>query len=91
MLQSDDSHIDHTVGPIQSCLPQGGLHLCGPEVGVAAWIGAGQGRDRYDVQTGSIGYAHDQCRYGDARGLEVSPCGLGQDQLIQSQIRNGSS
>ena len=31
-----------------------------------------------------------KCRYGDARGLEVSPCGLGQNQFVQSQIRNGS-
>ena len=91
MLQSDDSHIDHTVGPIQSCLPQGGLHLCGPEVDVAAWIGAGQGRDRYDVQIRLTCHALDQYRPDDERGLEVFPGGLTQDQLVQSQIRNGSS
>ena len=87
----NESHIDHIVGPVRSCLPQGDLHLRGPVADVVAWIGAGQVRDRYDVQTGSICYGHDQCRYGDERGLEVSPCGLGQDQLVQRQIRNGSS
>jgi hypothetical protein len=77
--------------PARSCPPQGVFHPRGPVVVVVAWNGAGQVRDKYDVPTGSIGYAHDQCKPDDARGLEVSPCGLGQDQLIQSQIRNGSS
>ena len=31
---------------------------------------------------------HARCRRGDARGLEVSPGGLLQDQLVQRQIRH---
>ena len=42
----------------------------------------------YAVDGATVGH---RCRPDDARGLEVSPGGLGQDQLIQSQIRNGSS
>src|SRR5262249_30993435 len=30
-----------------------------------------------------------QCRHGDARGLEVSPGGLLQNELVQRQIRDG--
>jgi len=40
MRRSDDTHIDHTAGPVRSCPPQGGLHLRGPVVAVVAWIGA---------------------------------------------------
>ena len=31
---------------------------------------------------------HARCRHGDARGLEVSPGGLLQDQLVQRQVRD---
>ncbi len=37
----------------------------------------------------SLGLA--RCRPGDARGLEVSPGGLGQDQLVQRQVRHRST
>ena len=33
--------------------------------------------------------AHDRCTGGGGRGLEVSPGGLGQDHLVQRQIRYG--
>jgi len=58
---------------------------------VVVSIDVDQGRDRYDVQIRLTCHALDQYRPDDERGLEVSPGGLTQDQLVQSQIRNGSS
>ena len=45
------------------------------------------GHNRQHVQAGAAVFA----KIDDARGLEVSPCGLRQDQLIQGQVRNSSS
>ena len=35
--------------------------------------------------------SHDQRMRGDGRGLEISLCGLGQDQLVQRQIGDSTS
>jgi len=91
MLRSDGIHIDHTVAPVRPYPPQGALHPHGSAVDVFGSIDVGQVRDRYDAQMRLDCSALDRCRPDDARGLEVSPGGLGQDQLIQSQIRNRSS
>ena len=32
--------------------------------------------------------AHGRCTCGDVKGLEVSPCGLAQNELVQRQIRH---
>ena len=86
MLQSDDIRIDHTVAPVQPCPPPGALHPHGPLVCGVALSDVGQGRDRYDAQIPSACHALDQCRPDDARGLEVSPGSLAQDQLVQRQV-----
>ncbi len=44
-------------------------------------------RDMHGVLRHSTQHEHDQCKHGDERGLEVSLCRLGSDQLVQRQIR----
>src|SRR5262249_20128266 len=43
---------------------------------------------RRDARRHAVALAPAQCRHGDARGLEVSPGGLLQNELIQRQIGN---
>src|SRR5262249_4861136 len=45
-------------------------------------------RARRDARRHAVALAPAQCRHGDARGLEVSPGGLLQNELIQRQIGN---
>ena len=47
---------------------------------------AAQNARRYIFLGGYVGYGAD-----DVRGLVVSLCGLGQDQLVQRQIRYGAA
>src|SRR6185437_13171752 len=44
---------------------------------------------RRDARRHAVALAPAQCRHGDARGLEVSPGGLLQNELVQRQIRDG--
>src|SRR5262249_38071091 len=44
---------------------------------------------RRDARRHAAALAPAQCRHGDARGLEVSPGGLLQNELVQRQIRDG--
>src|SRR6185503_3200312 len=44
---------------------------------------------RRDARKHAAALAPAQCRHGDARGLEVSPGGLLQNELVQRQIRDG--
>ena len=46
---------------------------------------------QHNAPTHSSCQAIDRYNSGDARGLEVPPGGLGQDQLIQGQILYGAS
>jgi hypothetical protein len=50
--------------------------------------GSVQAPGRSGAPTVSTRFEHGRCRRGDARGLEVSPCSLGEDHLVQSQIRD---
>src|SRR5262249_45969934 len=43
---------------------------------------------RRDARTHAAALGPAQCRHGDARGLEVSPGGLLQNELVQRQIRD---
>src|SRR5262249_50978906 len=43
---------------------------------------------RRDARRLAAALAPAQCRHGDARGLEVSPGGLLQNELVQRQIRD---
>ena len=43
---------------------------------------------RRDARRHAAALAPAQCRHGDARGLEVSPGGLLQNELVQRQIRD---
>src|SRR6266566_574680 len=43
---------------------------------------------RRDARRHAAALAPAQCRHGDARGLEVSPRGLLQNELVQRQIRD---
>src|SRR5215831_9422898 len=44
---------------------------------------------RRDARRHAAGLAAARCTHGDARGLEVSPGGLLQNELVQRQIRDG--
>jgi len=57
----------------------------------AASNDAVRARGKPGARTLSTRIEHGRCRLGDARGLEVSPCGLGQDHLVQGQIGNGAA
>src|SRR5438132_13668616 len=43
---------------------------------------------RRDARRHAVALAPAQCRHGDARGLEVSPGSLLQNELVQRQIRD---
>jgi hypothetical protein len=55
----------------------------------AVWIDVGQVRGRSDARIQPARHGYDQYKHDDARGLEVSPCGFLQNQLLKGQIRNG--
>ena len=44
-----------------------------------------------DARKHVVHIGHARCRHGDARGLEVSPGGLPENEFIQRQIRYRSS
>ncbi len=87
-LQPDGSHIDRTGASARSYPRPSVLRQHALVATDVAWIGAGPIRGKHDALKLRTDYAHDRCRHGDARGSEVSRCGLLQDQLIQCQVRN---
>src|SRR5271163_812375 len=53
-----------------------------------AWNDAARARGTPAARTASTRIERGRCRPGGAKGLEVSPCGLGQDHLVERQIRH---
>src|ERR1700720_3130555 len=63
-------------------------HLLAPSEHAAGWTDAVQPPGRSGAPTVSTRFEHGRCRRAGARGLVVSPCSLGEDHLVQSQIRD---
>lgn len=70
-----------------SCRRPDDLHQHAFEAIVAVRPDVGPGRGTRSVRKPPSGCGHVRCRHGGARGSEISLCGLGQDQLVQSQVR----
>ena len=86
--QLGDNHIGRTDVAARSCQRSGVLLQHGFAATAAMWMDAGPEHGKHVAQILSSCYARDQCRRVDAKGSEVSGCGLLQDQLVQRQIRN---
>src|SRR5690606_5056750 len=86
--RSCDSHSGHSGGPMRRCPRSVAARRPGREEYAAAWSDAAQARGIPGAPTRASAEPseHGRCRHGDARGSEVSPRSLRQDQLVQRQI-----
>lgn len=70
------SHIDRTGGSARSCLRANVPRQHALVVSDVVWIDVGPRRDICDAQKSSSDCVHDQYKHADAKGSEVSRCGL---------------
>src|ERR1700722_7467465 len=89
--RSSDSRSGHIGGPIRRCRRSAAPRRLAQEERGVAWIGAVRARGRPAARTASAQIERGRCRRGGAKGLEVSPCRLGEDHLVQRQIRDCAS
>ncbi len=81
------SHIDRIDVSVRSCRRPNVPRQYAPVAIAVVWIDAGPRRDKHDVRKPSSDNVLDRCKHADARGSEVSLCGLRRDQFVQCQVR----
>ncbi len=86
--RSCDSRSGHNDGSVQRCPRSVAARRSDREECGAAWSDAAPVRGIHGapIRASAELCEHDRCRHGDARGSEVSPGSLRQDQLVQRQV-----
>ena len=86
--RSCGSHSGRTAWPIRLRRPSAVPHPLGPAGPYAASSDAARAPHKRGARRHANDLGHAQCRLGGARGLEVSPGSLLQNELIKRQIGN---